>query len=191
MNIIKQKYNPATVDVLKWDHENFNTEFLNENKVKFLQIWSELLIPNLDIYIKSYLQQTYWFWAPRQEGNVQIFYTIETFADNTWLIEFVEKYGIHDQPLLPEKINTALRSYYSYGKYFLREGVCFWMILQCGLLLVLKRKKLKEIVIFLPYMLLWLTLMISTPVASSMRYVFAFVYGLPVFLALLLINEAS
>lgn len=189
LSIIKQKYNPATVDVLKWDHENFNTEFLNEHKAEFLKVWSELLIPNFDIYIKAYLQQTYWFWAPRQEGDVQVFYTIETFADNSWLIEFVEKNGIHDQPLLPESLNSVLRSYYNYGRYFLREGVCFWIMLGCALLLFLKRKNWKEFVIFLPCILLWLTLMISTPVASSMRYVFAFVYGLPIYFVFLLIKD--
>lgn len=191
LDIIKEKYNPYTLDVLKWDHENFNREFLNENKGEFLKIWAQLLPKNLDIYIKAYLNQTYWFWAPRQEGTVQCFYTILNFAGNQWLYEFVENNGIHDQPLFPETINNVLRSYYNLGQYYFREGVCFWIMLGSAFLLFLKKRDWNQLLIYLPCILLWLTIMISTPVASSMRYVFAFVYGLPVFVGVLFIGEKN
>lgn len=189
LDVIKEKYNPYTVDVLKWDHENFNTEFLNDHKVEFLKVWFQLLPQHFGTYVKAYLNQTFWFWAPRQEGSVQCFYTILSFADNQWLYEFVEKNGIHDQPLFPDKMNSALRSFYNLGKYFFREGVCFWIMLGSALLLCLQKRHFKHLLVYLPCMLLWLTIMISTPVASSMRYVLALVYGLPVFIGLLFINE--
>ena len=191
LDIIKEKYNPHTLDVLKWDHENFDGGFLDEHRGEFLKIWAQLLPKNLDIYIRAYLNQTYWFWAPRQEGTVQCFYTILSFADNQWLYEFVENNGIHDQPLFPEPVNTVLRSYYNLGKYFLREGICFWIMMTSALLLYLKKRVWKHLLIYVPCILLWLTIMISTPVAFSLRYVFAFVYGLPLFIGVLFIREKN
>ena len=41
-------------------------------------------------------------------------------------------------------------------------------------------KKAEPLWAFIPLFFLWATIMVSTPVAGSMRYVIAFVYALPV-----------
>ena len=181
----KLSYNPNTVDTIKWQNEKFDRVYLNEHKREFLKVWAQLLPHHLGTYIKAYLHQTYWFWAPVQRGTVQCYYSIETFADNQWLIDFTKENGIHDQPLLPEVLNRSLRKYYGVARYYLREGVCFWIMLFSAVLLCLKNKRCHELLIFLPSLFLWLTIMISTPVNSSMRYVFVFVYMLPIVVGML------
>lgn len=190
LNEMASKYNPETVDTLKWDGV-FNRTFLNENKVEFLVTWAGMLVNNFAIYVKAYLQQTFWFWAPWQEGLVQCFYSIETVVNNAWLTDFLMTSGIHDQPLLPEALNNILRVWYGLGNKFLREGVCFWIMLGSLLLSILKNKTGKMIVVYAPILLLWLTIMISTPVASSMRYVFVFAYALPFFVGILFIKNKN
>ena len=69
LNEMEARYNPATVDVIKWNHELFNGEFLESHKKEFLITWMQMLPENFAIYVKAYLQQTFWFWAPRQEGG--------------------------------------------------------------------------------------------------------------------------
>lgn len=187
LNEMASKYNPGTVDTLKWDGM-FNRTFLNEHKVEFLVTWVGMLVNNFAIYVKAYLQQTFWFWAPWQEGLVQCFYSIETVVNNAWLTDFLVTSGIHDQPLLPETLNNILRVWYGLGNKFLREGVCFWIMLGSLLLSILKNKTWKMILVYSPIFLLWLTLMISTPVSPAMRYVFVFAYTLPFFLGVLFIK---
>ena len=188
LNEMISKYNPGTVDTLKWDGM-FNRTFLNEHKIEFLETWAGMLVNNFTIYVKAYLQQTFWFWAPWQEGVVQCFYSIETVVNNTWLTDFLVASGIHDQPLLPEVLDNILKVWYGWGNKFVREGVCFWIMLGSLLLSVMKNKTWKMLVVYAPMLLLWLTIMISTPVASSMRYVFVFAYALPFFLGVLFIKN--
>lgn len=182
------QYNPSSADAIKWN-SMFNREFLNEHKIEFLITWAKMLPGNFLIYVKAYLQQTFWFWAPWQEGTVQCLYSIETVSDNSWLVEFLKTSGIHDQPLLPAQLNSLLRNWYQLGNKFFREGVCFWIMLSTLVLSVLKNRNWRMILVYAPAFLLWLTIMISTPVAESMRYVFVFAYALPFFVGILFIKS--
>ncbi len=185
LNEIHDRYNPGSVDSIKWNHEFFNRDFLDNHKMEFLHTWFQIMPNNFSIYVKAYLQQTFYFWAPLQKGSVQCFYTIETYADNDWLVSFTDKYGIHDQPLLPGWLNNMLRKYYNLAQYFFREGVLFWIMLASMLLVALKNQNKKILLSYLPGLLLWFTIMLSTPVSSSLRYVFTFVYSLPFYIGFL------
>lgn len=182
------QYNPSSADAIKWN-SMFDRGFLNEHKIEFLITWAKMLPGNFLIYVKAYLQQTFWFWAPWQEGTVQCLYSIETVSDNSWLVEFLKTSGIHDQPLLPAQLNNLLRSWYQLGNKFFREGVCFWIMLSTLVLSVLKNRNWRMILVYAPALLLWLTIMISTPIAFSMRYVFVFAYALPFFVGVLFIKR--
>jgi len=185
---MRERYNPASADPIKWNHEFFDRNFLDNHKMEFLKVWAQMLPDNFSIYVKAYLQQTFYFWAPLQKDRVQCFYTIETYADNEWLVSFTSASGIHDQPLLPATINNMLRGYYNMAGYFFREGVLFWIMLAGMLLIFLKKHDLKSILPYLPGLLLWSTIMISTPVNSSLRYVLTFVYSFPFYFGFLMLN---
>lgn len=178
------KYNPGTVDTIKWDVA-FDREFLNEHKVDFLITWLGMLPNNFLIYVKAYLQETFWFWAPYQNGIVQCFYSIE----NENLVQFLVTNGIHDQPLLPETLNSILRTWYGLGSRFFREGVCFWIMLSSLVLAILKNKTWRMIIVYAPILLLWLTIMITTPISFSFRYVLVFAYALPFFVGILFVKS--
>ena len=68
------------------------------------------------------------------------------------------------------------------------SGTLLWLCL-AGCALVCTRRW-DGAVMYLPAMLNWATVMIATPVAYSLRYVYIFAIGLPLFLALPLM-EAS
>jgi hypothetical protein len=69
LNQISESYNPYSVDAIKWQ-SGFNNEFLSNHKLEFFKIYFSLLCKNFNIYVKAYLQQTFWFWAPVQNGTV-------------------------------------------------------------------------------------------------------------------------
>ncbi len=193
LEAVKQRYNPYAVDSIKWaDEAGFDRVFFEANKKQFMKIWAQALPRNFKIYLMAWLRETYWFWAPRQVGSVECYFSIETVADNEWLAGFMQEWGIHDAPVLPQPLNSYLREYYGHAKAFLREGVCFWLMLAAA---VLSRNRCpvgrRCLGIYLPTLLLWLSLMISTPVAASFRYVLVYAYLLPLIFALLFEKTGS
>jgi hypothetical protein len=122
---------------------------------------------------------------------VQCCYSIEETAGNTWLIEFMEEFGIYDKCLLPSIIEKPIKCYLSLGDKFLHEGVCFWIMLFSFVLYIFKTKNKKKCLCYLPIVLLWLTIMVATPGSSSFRYVLIFLYAMPLFLALLLEEDGD
>ena len=186
---IKEKYNPRTSDPIKWSND-FNRTYLDDHKRRFVKTWFNIFRDNPGICLNAWVQCTYYFMLPVQEGTVQTFFTIEDVADNTWLVDFLKERGIHDRPLIGEKINNVIRKYYYLSKYFLREGVLFWMTIASLIVYRVRSKNRKAVIIYLPFILLWLTMILSTPIAFSMRYVFAYVIALfPVTLGLALIKN--
>lgn len=182
---IKNRYYPGSVDNIKWAGDTFDRQFLNEHRYEFLITWLQMMPHNFSTYVKAYLQQTFWFWAPLQRNDVQCFFTIENYTDSAWTPELARENGIYDHPLFPDPVNQILRNYYQMAKCFFNEGVLFWIMSTSALLIFLKYKDLKRLLPYLPGILLWLTLMISTPVNSSLRYVLTFVYSLPCYVGFL------
>ncbi len=188
LETVRERYSPYSVDPIKWGG-GFNRAFLQKNKTPFLKIWLQAMPHNIKIYTLAWLRETYWFWAPRQEGPVECYFSAENIADNTWLTNFLETNGIHDAPVLPQPINGYLRDYYAHAAFYFREGVCFWLALALVLILRFKRASRQYYLVSAPILLLWLTLMISTPIAASFRYVLIYAYFLPILTALLFVKE--
>ena len=178
---IKKRYHPQTVDPIKWS-ESFNNDYLNAHKAEFLKCWWQMFRSNFQIYVKAYLDTTYYFWRPVANRKAQCYFTIESTADNDWLPAFLSANGIRDLHLFPEHLDQELRSYYQQAERFLSEGTLFWIMILSMLVVCVRNRDAGFVCAYLPMLLLWGTVMISTPVAGSLRYVFAFVYALPLFI---------
>lgn len=188
---IRVLYNPGNADPIKWS-DSFNRKYLNRHAGEFLSLWASLLPQNFSIYVRAYLQETYWFWAPVQSGEIQMFSTIEEIADNTWLADFIHQNGIHDAPILQGSVREFLHTFYQSGSFFLREGVCFWLMLFSMVLAHCRGWKWQNLLSFyLPQLLTWMTIMVSTPINNSFRYVLFYAYALPVYLLFLTHNQPA
>lgn len=86
---------------------------------------------------------------------------------------------------LPEQLGEPVRDFCSLGRFFLREGVLFWLMLLCMPELYALRGDGRIFAVYTICLFRWLVLMVSTPVFHSIRYVLSYAYGLPVFFALL------
>ena len=179
---IPDLYDPGCADPIKWS-DSFDRRYLNAHTGEFLSLWSRLLLKNPGIYVQAYLQETYWFWAPMQQGGIQMFDTIEEINDNDYLAEFLTQNGIHDAPVLRGFAGAFLKCFYQSGSHFFREGVCFWIMLFSMVLACCRKWRLRQLLPFyLPQILAWLTIMVSTPINNSFRYVLFYAYALPVYL---------
>ena len=173
----KETYEPMIVDSVKWDSK-FNKNFLYENKIEFLKIWAEMLIPNFGSYVKAYLMNTYGFWST----HMQNWYG---FADTYIIwdkIDLNNDYEIHRVDLIQKYFGNSIEEAFKEPAY-IGSGTLFWIMLLIITILIIKGKT-KYIISLLPAILTWMTIMISTPVAFSLRYVFVLVYALPIMLAI-------
>ena len=178
---IRELYDPGSADPVKWS-DAFNRPYLNAHTGEFFSLWTGLLPKNFRIYVQAYLQETYWFWAPVQQGGIQMFDTIEDIMDNDYLADFLLQNGIHDAPVLRGTASDFLKSFYQSGSHFFREGVCFWIMIFSIVLASCRKWKLRQILPFyLPQLLTWLTIMVSTPINNSFRYVLFYAYAMPIY----------
>lgn len=176
---IRQRYNPRSVDAIKWSGL-FDEEYLSGHKAEFLKIWFQMLRPNFSTYVKAYLEATYYFWRPVTGRPAQCFFTITTTSNNEWLPAFIRENGIADAPVIKGRPGEVLKAYYHLATRSPSEAAYFWILVILTAAACIHSRKTDPLWAFLPLFLLWATIMVSTPVAGSMRYVIAFVYALPV-----------
>lgn len=184
IELMKEKYNCFNVDTLKWD-DYFNREYLKETKFKFIKVWFNIIIDNPISAIRGYLLTTYDFWA------------IDTFKTNQsrfLSLKFSESYekellvGLDNKNILPNNINNNLKKIYEKTTISFNNATLFFILLLTIVYTYLNNKKL--ILLSIPLISVYLTLIISTPVSFPLRYLSAYLYTLP-FLILIIITKCN
>ena len=158
-NLIKNKFAPLTSDSIKWD-ESFNDSYLNTHKKEFIKVWINLFKQNKGIYIKQYILQTYFFWRP----------------------SIVEKVYIDN---LNNKTN--LNSIY-FNSYFFSQGFILWTTLFL-ILLAIKKRKYIVFKLVIPFVGLYFSIFIGTPISTQFRYVFPISICLPILYTLCFLEK--
>ena len=168
-NIWKESYHPGTVDAIKWN-KNFNKEYLKENKIEFLSLWFKLLPKNFNTYVDAYLLQTYGFWSIGTNNYYGL------YSNNV-----VKNYlDIFRKDLIKDSMGVSLKDY-------IKEpstpgiGTLLWIMVFSSVLLIIIKKK-EYILVYLPSIILMITLLIATPVTFCFRYAFVLAYLLPLFI---------
>ncbi len=165
-----QTYAPCRIDNIKWNHD-FNAEYLENNTGTILKIWIALLPKCFGSYVKAYCLETVGFWHPYMQnkyGYIDIY-----IADN--------QDGVHEIDLFNRFFHLDIRELIHKFKPQLGTGTLFIiMLIMWGY--CIKNKKKNYNILFVPAFGCWLTIMIATPVAFSLRYVYIMALQLPVYL---------
>lgn len=177
INTLKQAYNSCIVDTIK-QNEQFNKDFLDENKGEFIKLWFEIFLQNPTSYVKAYLLNTIGYW----DINTS---TLDAYVNTTmWTnveveqkdyIEKITNYSIRDKITPKDSISSAI----------------FLFIMLVGMLMTVYKKKYKNLLIYLPGILTWGTIMIATPIAFSLRYVYILVLMVPFSLIIPFLKEQN
>ena len=164
---IKKNYRAMLVDPIKWDSK-FNNEYLENHLSDYFKLWFELFLQNPDEYFYSYLLQTSGFWTFHVKGSEAFHSAIiwETLNDK-----------LQNQNLIAQNSHFSCRENLLKLPYY--SGGFFFWITAVSMLLTFRIGKKKYLIAYLPSILLWLTVMISTPMASALRYVYVLVLILP------------
>ena len=163
-------YQPFLVDPIKWSSE-FDTKYLNSHKKLFLKTWLSLLPKNLDLYVEQYFMGTTGFWRIGKDRT------------NEFVKLKVEEnpYGIYtDSPLGKEK-SEEIKGKIEKTLVKLPMGVYIWLMF-LNLLYCVTEKKYKYMIALLPMIGNWGTLMIATPTAFGLRYIWINVVAFPLLL---------
>ncbi|MBO0431816.1 DUF6020 family protein [Enterococcus sp. DIV0660C] len=165
-----EAYTPSLADSIKW-HKNFNNTFLDEHNKEFLLLWGRNLPKNLSIYTDAYILETFGFWVPGVKNN----YGFLDTRVNT------NNYGITQINLIERFMGISSTTKLIDARNFLGSGTLLWLLI-FSVFLLLSQKKYRFLLLLSPGILVFLTIMIATPVAFSLRYVFILALGLPIYL---------
>lgn len=168
---IKEVYTPCIVDRVKWD-PSFNNEFLKEHKREFLTTWFNMFWNNKQLYIDAFLLETAGFWCPNFGGVDRPAY----LQIGVWPAPYKDQLGIIQADLFNEWFGFSFTEI-ARPKNPIPEATFVWLFL-ASLTLALCRNR-KNSMVYLPSILLWLTILIATPLAMSLRYIYVFVLMLP------------
>jgi len=163
-------YRPCLVDAMKWN-PLFDLEFLDETIGQFFKVWAGGLWKNPGKYIDAYLLATHGFWQP----GVQNWYGYMDVQMNE------NPYGIEFMDLFEKIFGFSIMPFLKDFPIWMGSGTLLWLVL-LGMLLTCRKNTICALP-YMPAMMNWVTVMIATPVAYSLRYVFVFALGLPFYLA--------
>lgn len=170
----KNYYNPCLFDLIKWYAPSYNGSVIEEDMGKFIHVWASLVARNPKVALDAYAMETCGFWAPNvasEDGYVSV---------SCWYNEF----GLGNHDLLAGiGIHGASEAIQSIPP--ISAGIFAWVML-AAIAIALMERRWDAILGLLPLLALWLTVMVATPVAVSLRYVYALVLAVPMELEMLM-----
>lgn len=167
-------YMPCMVDTLKW-HHNANYEVIEYNRKGLFKAWLNAVREYPGDCIKAYILQTQGFWRIDAQNSCG-------YAEYE---QYDCEYGFKtfDFKIMPEKISNFLRNFMIY----VPTGFFVFSLLLAVVLTV--GKKSVYLMVFLPALLCFFTIMVATPLAFSLRYVLIVAFGFPLFVATPILSE--
>jgi len=170
IEIMKEYYRPMIVDTLKSPPE-FDDILLEEKQTEFLKIWFEMFLQNPGPYVEAYLFNTLGFWDVNKSHMTAYINPeqwvlppgLEDLIEQTDYIEKLTNISIRDVITPTEAISSAI----------------FMFILLFSMIMTIYKKRYKNLLIYIPALLTWATIMIATPLAFSLRYVYILVLMVP------------
>ncbi len=167
----KRVYTPLIVDNIKWD-EDFNTEFFESHLKEFLKIWALKIPSNFGGYVKAYLLETLGFWHPYYQND-------HGYTERYLMVE--NDYGIHEIDVIKKVTGKSLKDNLDNFRVMIGAGTMVFIML-LSLVFSLSFQKKRTTLLYLTSLICWGLVMISTPTAFSLRYVFILMLMMPIFI---------
>lgn len=175
---IPEHYDSRISDPIKiLVREKGNQAYLEEHKGAFLRLWLSLGKKYPSQYLRAYIDQTEGYWNP----DIQRWQYTEGICET--------QIDIHTIPLLRGPVADLLWRYVGNWYtavpiigYLWSIGGMVWTSMIAAGVCVLKNRR-KELLVFLPMLALWGTLMAATPVFAEFRYIYGIYLCLPCYIA--------
>lgn len=166
LETLKATYTPVNFDPIKF-HEEFNSYAYSAGKKELIFLWLKLIPKNVKNYIEAYLLQTLGYWDFLR-GNDTAY-----IQKDIWENE----YNLKQTDLIEELSGLSLKNILTPRIYF--SAASFIWLTFLSIAIVIHKKKYQDLLYYAPCILLWIGIMIGTPIAFSLRYVYVFVLFIP------------
>ena len=170
LEVWKKAYTPVLVDTIKWD-ESFDTIFFESHLVDFMKIWVKNLPGNFGRYVKAYLLETLGFWHPIYQNEYG--YIDQYVMEN--------ESGIHETDLIEKVTGGSIKKGLEAFRPMLSTGLMV-IVMLFSAVICLEFQKKRISLLYLTSVFCWVIIMVSTPVAFSLRYMFVLTLALPIFM---------
>lgn len=171
----EERYLPSSPNPIKFS-EDFDDDFLEENKVQFLISWFQVGCSNPGIYLRAWLAETQGFW------NIAYptWYTTPAgYSLDGSTVSHNHLAGIIDQ----SDFDSIRGLYIQIFEPIFNIGVLVWLLLFV-LMYQVCRRNYKIVLCLMPLLLLWFSFLIAAP-ANDFRYMFPLHLAVPLLLLLL------
>lgn len=167
----KEAYRPLLVDSVKWN-PSFKAFVISENLGKFVRAYIETGLRNPSLYLEGFLMSSAGFWDPLMGANENVAYV---------QLDMWNGSPVPQVDIIESLTGFSLRSALQPHVYF---SCAFFALLMLVSLAVLAVNRCWTWCFALaPMLLLWGTLIIASPIAYSLRYCYALVLAIPIFVA--------
>ena len=177
LTYVKDLYNPYYADNIKELVRAGHQDYLVAHKGEFLKPWIQLGLAYPGDYLEAYIHQTYGYWYPDS------FYLVAEAEGVSATSLGVSHTPLIGGPLVVKGKEIAIKlggMLPLYGTLW-SMGVALWILIFCIGNSFIRREK-RKLILYLPTVALFLTVMLATPVATEFRYVYFLVFGLPFYL---------
>lgn len=167
----KAAYRPLLVDSVKWN-PSFNASALSEDKLGFVRAYLDTGLRNPQLYLEGFLMSNAGFWDPLMGANENVAYVqLDMWSGST----------VSQVDVIESLTGVSLRSLLQPHGYF--SCALFALIMLASLAVLAVNRQWQWVCALVPMLLLWGTLIIASPIAYSLRYCYALVLAIPLFVA--------
>lgn len=170
----KEVYHPSFIDPLKWN-DDFNADHLKDG---FWAHWVSMFLRNPSMYFEAWELQTFGFWAPNVKGADGLPENFLMGAPYNLMADGEASAGVGFRNLLAP-LGDGVDKVFGLNAWSISGAVVFWLLVFSAVLLV-SRGRPRFALPLLPFLLLYGTLFIASPIWYWPRYIVAAQFGLPV-----------
>ena len=168
IHAIKENYNPCLFDALKGFTPEFNIKTIKDDKIFFFKNYLKMILKHPIGATKGFMLATAGFWAPN----------IASFDGYIQNYVWENDYGIEDDDYIQSRFGFTIKNFIESMKSISSAVFLFCMFFAAFVAIFYKRYKL--LLLLLPAFINWVTIIIATPLASSLRYVYILVLIIPI-----------
>ena len=165
---IREHYIPNSADGIKvYIWKNGNEQFVAEHKAEFFLLWLDLGLKYPSDYLIAYVYSTNGYWYPDVRNWI---YGDEFHSDNFETLSHKDLLS-EDQALALRNWRSNFTEYYFWGLLW-SIAAMFWLTLfMAGTAFAHCKKQM--LLLYLPVICVWGTLMIAAPVYAEFRYTYS------------------
>lgn len=178
---LEDYYNASFFDLVK-NHirEAGNQQIIAQDKGKFIWMWLTIGLKNPLQYLEAEVRQTYGYWGFHVETPL---YEQYRMAENPFGLTVERKLFSYDSGL--KEAELLMRFQEDFHRIW-SLGLTTWLLLACTAYALYRSR---SVLPYLPYLFLFVSLLLATPVYAEFRYTYGIFVAIPFLLAVTLAGE--